>query len=1194
MKPNKLAATLSALLLSGLAWFEPADAAPVTSHPRLWFTQADIPRLQSWATPSNPMYAKGLLPAVQFAVNAYDTKFFPGGQPNPNWTTQVDTGGVTGSLYPAESYAELFAFMSLVDPDPNARILHAQRARNLLMYVIDQASQGHSSEQPYQGLPYRDVLFASYDRSRWWGEGFGLTVDWIYDTVDAQGNKILSAADKAKIQKTFLIWANDNVHGYMAPPPGINNNSQLLQGGARGAANNYFSGHMRNLTMMTLAMDPADDPPVDPNKPITQFGNTLRSYLDNVLGEWLYEQYALYEQPEIVRQAYNLPASWLPKLGSASGGLSAEGLEYGDSLGFVQEAMLALYTAGYEDTALAGPQAGLIGSGYWDRFGQGILHSMPPAPTILHTWQGPVYQPGGYGDTDKLYIYSSLSPAFAALGVHDQLAGNPQRLEQSRWIVANAVDGGVGRLFSRASNIWSAGSSTVILHYMLFDPAAASDVAALPSPRPGLPTEFYDPALGRQLVRTDWTPNASFYGFKCSWIAVNHQNADCNQFELYRGGEWLTKEHSNYDVILRGQTTDYHNTMSIENERPADLIVGSEENILARGSQWMNGRAAGDPTVVASTGSGYAYAQGDSTNLYNHKYQWGKGALDIAHASRSIVWLKPDFIVVYDRAVSKTEGRFKRFNLQLVSNPAVLGHLAVDTLPSGQQLFIQNLLPANATLTGLPDEPIAHVADGETTQFRLVVEDTSNPSDVRFLHVLQGADANQAMQPAAHVQSSDGRYEGAVVNDTAVLFQSSLGPSAPAVSYVVPQEVEAHVISGLTPNSGYDLQTQADPNGVLVTVSEGGTFMADAAGVLSVNPGSLLTGLTPAAMTLSSAGGASSVSVSALAGAAWNAASNAGWISLTSNTAGTGDGVVGFTVDPNTTTSQRSGTISIGGLTFTLTQKGMVCQPALSSTSASVPATVASGNVNVTVAPGCAWNAASNVAWVSVSNSGGTGNGSVNYTVQANTGAARSGTLSIAGQTFTVSQAGVSSGGTGTTCSVSLNIARKLMIAGASSKGVVLTAPAGCAWTATSSDPSWLTVSPTSGSGNKVVNFAATANSATTSRSANLTIGGKTLNVVQAGNVGNGCMYAFGSDAQPVFADHATALHGGGTGSVPVSAPGGCAWTSTSNVPWITVTAGASVASGGSTVKYSVAANPGGVRSGTLTIAGMTYTVTQE
>ena len=65
----------------------------------------------------------------------------------------------------------------------------------------------------------------------------------------------------------------------------------------------------------------------------------------------------------------------------------------------------------------------------------------------------------------------------------------------------------------------------------------------------------------------------------------------------------------------------------------------------------------------------------------------------------------------------------------------------------------------------------------------------------------------------------------------------------------------------------------------------------------------------------------------------------------------------------------------------------------------------------------------------------------------------------------------------------------------------------------------------------------------------------------------------------------------GGTGSVTVTAGSGCAWTATSNAGFVTITSGAS-GSGNGTVNYSVAA-AGSSRTGTLTIAGQTFTVTQ-
>ena len=60
-----------------------------------------------------------------------------------------------------------------------------------------------------------------------------------------------------------------------------------------------------------------------------------------------------------------------------------------------------------------------------------------------------------------------------------------------------------------------------------------------------------------------------------------------------------------------------------------------------------------------------------------------------------------------------------------------------------------------------------------------------------------------------------------------------------------------------------------------------------------------------------------------------------------------------------------------------------------------------------------------------------------------------------------------------------------------------------------------------------------------------------------------------------------------------MTAGAGCAWTASSNNPWITVTSGSS-GSGAGTVGYSVASNSGSARTGTITIAGQTFTVSQQ
>ncbi len=71
-----------------------------------------------------------------------------------------------------------------------------------------------------------------------------------------------------------------------------------------------------------------------------------------------------------------------------------------------------------------------------------------------------------------------------------------------------------------------------------------------------------------------------------------------------------------------------------------------------------------------------------------------------------------------------------------------------------------------------------------------------------------------------------------------------------------------------------------------------------------------------------------------------------------------------------------------------------------------VPATSSNLNVGVTTTAGCAWTATTSTSWITInSGSSDNGNGTVNITFAANTGSARSGSLTIAGQTYTINQA---------------------------------------------------------------------------------------------------------------------------------------------------------------------------------------------
>ncbi|MBK8148621.1 MAG: SBBP repeat-containing protein [Acidobacteria bacterium] len=96
--------------------------------------------------------------------------------------------------------------------------------------------------------------------------------------------------------------------------------------------------------------------------------------------------------------------------------------------------------------------------------------------------------------------------------------------------------------------------------------------------------------------------------------------------------------------------------------------------------------------------------------------------------------------------------------------------------------------------------------------------------------------------------------------------------------------------------------------------------------------------------------------------------------------------------------------------------------------------------------------------------------------------------------------------------------------------------------------------------------------------------GGADLFVTKLGNATTSCSYSLSPT-------NATIAAAGTTGSFGVETGNGCAWTAVSNAGWITTS---STGSGNGTVSYSVAPNPGGVRSGTITVGGQQFTVNQS
>jgi hypothetical protein len=252
--------------------------------------------------------------------------------------------------------------------------------------------------------------------------------------------------------------------------------------------------------------------------------------------------------------------------------------------------------------------------------------------------------------------------------------------------------------------------------------------------------------------------------------------------------------------------------------------------------------------------------------------------------------------------------------------------------------------------------------------------------------------------------------------------------------------------------------------------------------------------LTPASRGFTAAGGGGSVQVDTLPGCTWTASSTAGW-AMVGATSGVGPGTVPYTVLANPDSTARTASIQISGQTHTITQEGVApaCTYALNPASRSVTAAAQAASVHVDTAASCAWTATSNVAWIVVAQANGTGPADVGYSIAENvTASPRTGAITIAGQTHTVTQAAAAP----PACTYALTPAeRSFDAAGGAGTGHVTTG-ASCAWTAVS-NAAWVTVSTPSGTGAFDITYQVAAAAAGVDRTATITVGDQVHTVRQ-------------------------------------------------------------------------------------------------
>jgi hypothetical protein len=250
-------------------------------------------------------------------------------------------------------------------------------------------------------------------------------------------------------------------------------------------------------------------------------------------------------------------------------------------------------------------------------------------------------------------------------------------------------------------------------------------------------------------------------------------------------------------------------------------------------------------TKVAAYEDGGSYVYMLATHI-EQMYRTFAAGPAVAGWARQVVYLRPNRFVVFDRTTSGNASYDQYMAWHFPANPvagtAATGQKRLDVTYNGTYAgAMTTVLPANATTTTVPLYPNSNPVKAWQVQVRPPAAGVSQ----QWLTVFDLSTSAASVAAVSSVTIGQGAVVGVrlvAVGDNKVVISSSGtagGRISGAVSYSVPASVAEHVVTDLAAATGYNITVSISGSNQTITVTPGGTFNTTAAGVLDffVNAG---------------------------------------------------------------------------------------------------------------------------------------------------------------------------------------------------------------------------------------------------------------------------------------------------------------------------------------------------------------------
>ncbi len=338
------------------------------------------------------------------------------------------------------------------------------------------------------------------------------------------------------------------------------------------------------------------------------------------------------------------------------------------------------------------------------------------------------------------------------------------------------------------------------------------------------PLQYLNLGTGLITARNDWNYNSTWVAFQLGNLLETDHQQDCQgQLQIQRGADGLLINANSVGENQQPSTqSSFGNLMCID-----DNGVGTQVYRFNQGS-WF-----GTPGCVMSSfeaTNGYVYAGGDYAASYGLNFTPGIGTAK--KLTRQVVYVRPDFIVVHDRAITKSTNDLKQLRWHFLNSPTfnASSNSWVEAEGSSKlfgQTFSRSSIISTNGAVHCPDDPSSAIV------YRIATQNAVKATNVTYVTALQSAPSTtNTMVKTAAIYSTDNRMEGVQMENSLVMFGSDavLNPFTGTISYTVNGSGPiVHFLTDLQPNHSFQVSAGGGSLGIITSSAQGTLSFTNAA-----------------------------------------------------------------------------------------------------------------------------------------------------------------------------------------------------------------------------------------------------------------------------------------------------------------------------------------------------------------------------